>query len=183
MSKETKEKIKNSIHARLPKKEIPCKHCGSIFVIDHKQRKRSVCNPICAPGKEFKRRQLSKSLKGKSGGYRIGGGRGKGGYVNGIWMDSTWEIELANRLNSLSINWERDTGKHRLTYTDVNGEERKYYPDFYLPDYDVYVEVKGYWTSETKQKMNSVIERNEQVKIIILESLEEIKNFNHAAVA
>lgn len=182
VSKETKEKIRNSIHARFPKREIPCKHCGSIFTIDHKQRKRSVCNPICSPGKEFKRKQLSKSLKGKSGGYRIGGGRGKGGYIDGIWMDSTWEIDLANRLNSLSIKWERDTGKHRLTYADINGEERKYYPDFYLPDYDLYVEVKGYWTSETRQKMNSVIERNEQIKIIILESLEEIKSFTLAGV-
>jgi hypothetical protein len=182
VSKETKEKIRNSIHARFPKREIPCKHCGSIFVIDRKQRKRNVCNPICDRGKEFKSKQLSKSLKGKTGGYRIGGGRGHGGYVDGMWMDSTWEIELAKKLNDLSIAWERDTGKHRLTYVDTEGSVRNYFPDFYLPDFNTYIEVKGYWTSETKQKMNSVIERNEQVRIIILESLEEIKNFTLAGV-
>ena len=98
-------------------------------------------------------------------------------------MDSTWEIELAKKLNDLSISWERDTGKHRLTYIDTEGSIRNYFPDFYLPDFDVYIEVKGYWTSKTKQKMNSVIERNKQVSIVILESLEEIRSFKHARVA
>lgn len=44
------------------------------------------------------------------------------------------------------------------------------------------IDVKGYWTSETKKKMKSVIEKNEQVRIVILESIEEIKNFTLAGV-
>ena len=49
-------------------------------------------------------------------------------------------------------------------------------PDFYLPDHDIYIEVKGYWTDAARHKMKSVQERN-PVKIIILESLESIGKF------
>ena len=176
MSEETKEKIRNSI-LLTSKKFGNCKHCGERIEHTPKKRKRIVCYPLCDAGKKFKSDCLSKAMKGKTGGIRKGGGRGKGEYYKGIWMDSTWEIEMAKKLDSLSLNWERDTGRHKFSYIDMKGNERFYYPDFYLPDLCLYLEVKGYWTSETKHKMNDVIKRHEHVKFIVLESLEEIQNF------
>ena len=90
-------------------------------------------------------------------------------------MDSSWEAKLAVLLDRLEIKWDR--GDHLvLDYQTPRGRKRKYIPDFYLPDYDIYVEVKGYWTEAARHKMKDVQERN-PVKIIILESLDEITSF------
>ena len=56
------------------------------------------------------------------------------------------------------------------------GRTRKYYPDFYLPNFDTYIEVKGYATSQTIHKMNDAIKRN-NIKLIVLSSLSEIQSF------
>ena len=87
-------------------------------------------------------------------------------------MDSTWEVMMANRLNELDITWVRDP-KMKLEYKTRGGRMRNYIPDFYLPDFDIYIEVKGYWTDAAKHKMKDIIKRNPG-KICILESLAEI---------
>jgi len=92
-----------------------------------------------------------------------------------VSMDSTWEVECAKRLDELGIRWIRNPSL-KLKYTTRGRRARNYIPDFYLPDHDVYIEVKGYWTDAARHKMKDVQERN-PVKIIILESLEEIGNF------
>ena len=90
-------------------------------------------------------------------------------------MDSTWEVACANRLDELGIRWIRNPGL-KLKYITRGRRARNYIPDFYLPDYDIYIEVKGYWTEAARHKMKSVQEKN-PVRIIILESLEEIAGF------
>lgn len=89
-----------------------------------------------------------------------------------VLMDSTWETAMANRLDELNVKWKRDKSI-KLKYLSKSGRKRNYIPDFYLPDYDIYIEVKGYWTEAAKHKMKDVQKRN-TVKIIILESLSEI---------
>ena len=89
-----------------------------------------------------------------------------------VVMDSTWEVMMANRLNELDITWVRDP-KMKLEYKTRGGRMRNYIPDFYLPDFDIYIEVKGYWTDAAKHKMKDIIKRNPG-KICILESLAEI---------
>lgn len=79
---------------------------------------------------------------------------------------------MANRLDELNVKWKRDKSI-KLKYLSKSGRKRNYIPDFYLPDYDIYIEVKGYWTEAAKHKMKDVQKRN-TVKIIILESLSEI---------
>ena len=93
-----------------------------------------------------------------------------------VSMDSTWEVECAKRLDELGIRWIRNPSL-KLKYTTRGRRARNYIPDFYLPDHDVYIEVKGYWTDAARHKMKDVQERN-PVKIIILESLEEIGSFS-----
>jgi predicted nuclease of restriction endonuclease-like RecB superfamily len=89
-----------------------------------------------------------------------------------VIMDSTWEVMMANRLNELGIVWVRDP-KMKLEYKTRGGRMRNYIPDFYLPDLDLYIEVKGYWTDAAKHKMKDIVKRNPD-KICILESLAEI---------
>lgn len=91
-----------------------------------------------------------------------------------VVMDSTWEVMMANRLNELEVVWIRDPSM-KLEYKTRGGRKRNYIPDFYLPDLDLYIEVKGYWTDAAKHKMKDIIKRNPG-KICILESLAEIGN-------
>lgn len=89
-----------------------------------------------------------------------------------VLMDSSWEVACAAKLDELHVSWVRDP-EMKIFYRDIKLRERKYIPDFYLPDYDIYLEVKGYWTDSAKWKMRDVCSRNPG-KIKILESLEEI---------
>jgi len=82
---------------------------------------------------------------------------------------------MAQRLDHLKITWDRREDM-KLGYHSKTGRKRNYIPDFYLPDYDTYIEVKGYWTDAAKHKMMSVQENND-VKIVILESLSEVNKF------
>tara|TARA_Y100000310_G_C20567230_1_gene756134 strand:- start:107 stop:475 length:369 start_codon:yes stop_codon:yes gene_type:complete len=89
-----------------------------------------------------------------------------------VKMDSTWEVAMAEKLDELTIRWIRNDNM-KLEYTTIRGRKRRYIPDFYLPDYDLYIEVKGYWTDAARHKMKDIEERNPG-KILILESLAEI---------
>ena len=89
-----------------------------------------------------------------------------------VSMDSTWEVACARRLDELGIRWIRNSDI-KLKYTTRGRRVRNYIPDFYLPDHDLYIEVKGYWTDAARHKMESV-RTNNDVKLLILESLEEI---------
>ena len=89
-----------------------------------------------------------------------------------VTMDSTWEVAMAKKLDELTIRWIRNDNM-KLEYTTIRGRKRRYIPDFYLPDYDLYIEVKGYWTDAARHKMKDIEERNPG-KILILESLAEI---------
>ena len=89
-----------------------------------------------------------------------------------VSMDSTWEVACAKRLDELGIKWMRNPSI-KLKYITRSRRIRNYIPDFYLPDYDVYIEVKGYWTESARHKIKSV-RINNDVKLLILESLEDI---------
>lgn len=91
-------------------------------------------------------------------------------------MDSSWEVECAKKLDALGVEWSRDPSI-KLQYRSKKLKLRNYIPDFYLPEYDVYLEVKGYWTEAAKWKMKDVLARYPG-KIRLLESLEDIENLN-----
>lgn len=89
-----------------------------------------------------------------------------------VSMDSSWEFKCAEKFDSLDVEWVRDPSM-KLEYRDKKLRLRRYIPDFYLPKYDLYIEVKGYWTDAAKWKMRDICSRYPN-KIKMLESLEEI---------
>lgn len=60
----------------------------------------------------------------------------------GIILQSQWELKVAIFLDSRNILWERPTKSFDYTFED---KVLQYFPDFYLTDYNLYIEVKG-WT-------------------------------------
>ncbi len=169
-TQETKDKISKALKLE----DRLCSNCNKII---KRNSKWGICQKCLFKDPEYKTRQ-SKATKGKTGGYRKGGGakHHKGDYYNEIWMDSSWEIMMATRFDELKINWERNNSIFFL-WVDENNMKHKYYPDFYLPKFDKYIEVKGFWTIKIRDKMNRVIKQN-SFDLEILESVKTIKEWN-----
>lgn len=100
------------------------------------------------------------------------GGRAKWYMVAGQNVQGTWERDIATKFEQLSIQWIKlKTNKDTLKY-EMNGKIRSYTPDFYLPDYDMYVEVKGFWWGNDKEKMMIVLQTYPDKNIAIVEKEE-----------
>lgn len=68
-------------------------------------------------------------------------------------FDSSWEDALAHRLDDLDIRWERP---EPIQY-ELDGKVRNYFSDFYLPDYDLYLDPKNsYCCEQQKEKLQQV---------------------------
>lgn len=113
---------------------------------------------ISDAGKE----RLSLLAKEKGlGGYRPHPNRGI--RYNGIWFDSKWEVRLAESLDQNHIRWERPK-----TGFVWNSEGNKYYPDFYLIDYDVYLDPKNsYLQKVDKTKIEAASALN-GIRVLVL---------------
>lgn len=68
-------------------------------------------------------------------------------------LDSSWEVEVAKFLDSYDIRWEKPTTGFDYIY---DGKSHIYYPDFYLLDFNTYIEVKGYKRKRDLAKWSSV---------------------------
>lgn len=91
----------------------------------------------------------------------------------GIKLDSSYEVKFAEDLDKNNIKWERPKP---LLYK-LNGEEHRYYPDFFLPDYNVFVDTKNdYLINNVNPRFGitdvekiHLVEQQNQVKIYILD--------------
>jgi hypothetical protein len=92
-----------------------------------------------------------------------------------VKLDSSWEETLAIRLDNLGIQWIRPDTPTK--WVDKNGNERNYFPDFYLLDYDVYLDPKNPYAYKSQQEKIDVI-----LKILpnlrILKTLKECQEFS-----
>ena len=57
-------------------------------------------------------------------------------------MDSGAELAFAQLLDKHEIRWTKNS-TICFPFVDSGGKHRRYYPDFYLEDYDYWVEIKG----------------------------------------
>lgn len=91
----------------------------------------------------------------------------------GIWLDSTWEYELAKRLDELEIKWLRPDP---IQWIDDQGIKHNYFSDFYLKDYDLFLDPKNPQAIKAQRKK---LERllTQHTNIIIIDTLEKCKNF------
>lgn len=86
-------------------------------------------------------------------------------------FDSSWEDETAIRLDYLNINWTRP----RPIQYQKNGRTHNYFPDFYLPDHNVYLDPKAPWVEiQQKEKLDIV---SKLINLIIIRSKNDCKNF------
>lgn len=92
----------------------------------------------------------------------------------GIKLDSQYELDVAKELDENQIKWERPS---YFIWKDNTGNEHRYYPDFYLPEYDVYLDPKNDYLIEHKSSRFGItdvekienVEKQNNVRIIILD--------------
>jgi len=91
----------------------------------------------------------------------------------GVMLDSSWELELAKRLDELKVKWERPKP---MKWTDKEGLEHNYFSDFYLPEYDLYLDPKNPAAYQNQiEKVNVLLKMD--INIIFITTLEECKTF------
>jgi len=112
--------------------------------------KSGYCKSCMYDSAEYKL-SISIATKRKSGGYRKGSGRGKSGWYNGIWCDSSYELAWVIYQLEHGNPFERNTISYEYEW---NGEIKNYIPDF-IQNGNV-IEIKGFVTEQTKVKMQSV---------------------------
>ncbi len=93
------------------------------------------------------------------------GGRSKWFEIDGKKVQGTWELNFAIHCNTRGIVWERCKP---LKYV-LDGKTKSYTPDFYLPVFDCYIEIKGRWWGNDRAKMDAVIKQHPDKKIFIIE--------------
>lgn len=117
----------------------------------------------CVHTEEFKEElSISQSLKNR-------GGKCKWFNVGGQKVQGTWEKNIAEYFTKRNIEWIKLKIKKDIWKYTMNNKIRSYTPDFYLPYFNIYLEIKGYWWGRDKEKMELVIQQNPDKKIIIIE--------------
>ena len=96
-----------------------------------------------------------------------------GEVINGVKLESSYEVTLVKSLIENNIRWEKPKCFY---YLDLNNKKHRYLPDVYLPDYDIYLDPKNDYLIENinpstgykdVDKIKWVCEQN-NVKIFIL---------------
>lgn len=121
---------------------------------------------IGTPHTEETKHYLSTLAKERGfGGYQENAGRSKkfkvvDSFGKETTLQSTYELECFNILTELNIKWNRPKA---LKY-----DNRNYFADFYLTDYDIYLDPKNSWKAKLdEEKINKVIVQN-NVKVYVL---------------
>lgn len=82
-----------------------------------------------------------------------------------VKLQGTWEVALARRLDELGVEYRAHEG--RWSYA-LDGVERSYYPDFYIPMWDVTIDVKGvFWDDCGAEKFDAIREANSYKQLVI----------------
>ena len=134
---------RNAQHRKKPLITTKCKICEKEFTTLH-SRQRKTCSYNC---------QVIASTKIRT--YQ-NGSRKSEWYFNPfenkkVLLESSWEVKVADSLCNINIKWIRPDP---LSWIDSNGKNHLYFPDFFLPDYNTYLDPKNpYCMDRDKEKM------------------------------
>lgn len=91
---------------------------------------------------------------------------------HGFLCDSSWEIKMIKKLEELN---EPFIKPEPITYIDDNGIQHHYFPDFFLPNRNLIIEVKNPFLFKNDRKVQILKETRQD--IIWITSLKDIENF------
>lgn len=154
---------KNNIpHPRTLIKYCDCKICGKKF-ISKRNSYRKTCSKECF-SKNMSDLCKARPDMGKNNNKHA---RWYQSPIAGrVWLESSWEVNVAMILDKNNIKWLRP--KNGFLWKDEAQKEHKYYPDFYLPNANIYLDPKNPWVwTRDLFKLNAVVEQH-KIKLFIL---------------
>ena len=178
-TKEKRKEINEKVSKKLSKhlyKNLVCIICGSNFQNIHYYY-RGTCSAECyrqllsikAKKRivlDDTRKKLSTIAKQRNFGHTSKQAvyyKMKNGDV--IYLHSSYEEKTANSLDENNIKWIRPKP---LRYIGKDEKEHRYYPDFYLSDFDTYIDTKNdYLIKKDADKIKRVSDQNKVMVLII----------------
>lgn len=143
---ECKFKNKNGVRGYQYKETFKCKYCNIerlttlSGIVNHE--KYCKCNPnhvnrIGHKHTDDTKNKMSKShrLSNKVGSWHTS----RTFDYKGVKLDSSYELKLAESLDEYNVLWERP----KFLRWELNGLTHRYFPDFYISDFNVYVDTKN----------------------------------------
>jgi predicted DNA-binding protein YlxM (UPF0122 family) len=97
---------------------------------------------------------------GKNNGFKSG----KRKDLNNIFFRSSWEANIARIFKYLDIEFIYEPNRFRINNNET------YTPDFYIPKFKKFIEVKGYWRDDAYRKYNEFLEKYNINMILIDEN-------------
>lgn len=94
-----------------------------------------------------------------------------------VLLDSSWEEVLAKRLDELNIDWIRPKP---LRWKDKMGNHHNYFPDFYLTEYDIYLDPKNPYAKIVQAEKLEIITKLFP-NLQILDTIDKIKNWSYSS--
>lgn len=139
---------------------LSCAICN--VEIPRNRNHRKTCSDDCYVKLVTKLSQENPNCGGQKHTHRV---KFKNIHKTQYTLESSYEVRLAHILNNLNILWIRP---EYFIYNDKNDNKRRYYPDFYLPEFDVYLDPKNSYLIKTD--IDKIIRTSHQnkIKIIIL---------------
>lgn len=151
------EKIK--IFKQKPLNEKQCKECSNLF--SYINRNKVYCSNECrikGYSKRAKNNPLFGGNKNRHSLWYISPIAGK------VYLESSYELKLAKELDANNIKWIRP----KFLYYIIDNTRKRYFPDFYLIDFDIYLDPKNFYLIEKdKLKIQYVKEQN-NIKLLVL---------------
>lgn len=92
-----------------------------------------------------------------------------------VMLDSSWEESLAKRLDETGIEWIRP--ETPISYVTSDGKTHNYFPDFYLPDYNLYLDPKNP-AAVAAQKDKLYALKQVMNNLVVIETLAECLNWS-----
>jgi len=90
-----------------------------------------------------------------------------------VKLESSWEVVLAKRLDELNIEWIRP---EPVPWQDIKGRTHNYFPDFYLPKYDLFLDPKNTYARASQKEKLEILTATMK-NLIIIKTLEECQTF------
>lgn len=90
-----------------------------------------------------------------------------------VLLDSSWEEKIAIFLDENKIIWERP---NPLSWVDKNGKNRNYFPDFFLPIQNLFIDPKNKHAAMVQKEKIDYI-KSHYNNVVFLTSIEEIDGF------
>lgn len=159
-SKEVNEKISKSLTGRKHShgngqkfckiQAVYCQLCQSPFILKTWSNFRKTCSEKCRIELTFSNRKY------------VNGKRKTIQYFcesenKNVFLESSWELEIAEFLDDNDIRWIRPRS---ISWINKENQNKRYFPDFYLIDYDLYLDPKNeYCMKLDKDKMEYVSSR------------------------